>query len=213
MKYLIAIPCMDSVATGFAEALLNLEKPEGTKVCFKTGSLIYDARNLLSLTAIQGGFDRVLWLDSDIKMPPDALVRLARDMDVTEADMVTGVYYKRKLPTAPVIYESVAPPKKVNGQMIAQVPCYENYPKDSLFRIGACGFGCVMTSVRLLKALWDAYGPPFSPVMWAGEDISFCWQAKKENAEIYCDSRVICGHIGTITFGEWMAEKKGVTNE
>lgn len=207
MKYLIAIPCMDSVATGFAEALLNLQKPEDTKVCFKTGSLIYDARNLLSLTAIQGGFDRVLWLDSDIKMPPDALVRLAQDMDDTGAGMVTGVYYKRKLPTAPVIYESVAPPKEFGGQMIAQVPCYDDYPKDSLFKIGACGFGCVMTDVKLLKKLWDTYGPPFAPLMWAGEDLSFCWRVKKENVEIICNSRVQCGHIGTITYGEWMKER------
>lgn len=210
MKYLIAIPCMDTVATGFAEALLNLEKPEGTKVCFKTGSLIYDARNLLSLTAIQEGFDRVLWLDSDIRMPADAMMRLAQDMDDTGAPMVTGVYYKRKLPTAPVIYKSVEPPKESGGQMISQIPCYEDYPKDSLFQIGACGFGCVMTDVVFLKYLWNSYGPPFAPMMWAGEDLSFCWRAKEKEWIIMCDSRVQCGHIGTVTYGEWMA-KRGET--
>ena len=53
MSIMIAIPCMGTTPVQFTESLLNLEKPEGTKVCFKSSSLIYDARNLLSLTAIE----------------------------------------------------------------------------------------------------------------------------------------------------------------
>ena len=207
MKFLIAIPCMDSVATGFAESLLNLEKPGDTKVCFKTGSLIYDSRNLLSLTAMEGEFDRVLWLDSDMSVPPDALARLAIDMSYTDADMVTGLYFRRKFPVTPVIFRDVDSPKEINGTMTAQVDCYKDYPKESLFQVGACGFGCVLMKVDLLKKLWKDYGPPFSPVMWAGEDITFCWHVKQAGGKIMCDSKVKCGHIGSITYGEWMAQK------
>lgn len=208
MKYLIAIPCMDSVATGFAESLLNLEKPADTKVCFKTGSLIYDSRNLLSLTAIQGGFDRVLWLDSDMIVPADAMMRLAQDMDETGADMVTGVYYRRNFPVTPVIFRSIDKPAEINGSMVAQIPCYEDYPMGDLFPVGACGFGCVMTSVKLLKRIWDNQGPAFHPVMWAGEDIAFCWRVKQAGVRILCDSLVQCGHIGSITFGKQMDKRE-----
>ena len=69
MKTLIAIPCMDTIPVGFMQSILYLNKPEGTSVCFRPNSLIYDSRNILSLTAIQEGYDRVLWVDSDMMFP------------------------------------------------------------------------------------------------------------------------------------------------
>ena len=58
MKTLIAIPCMDTMPTGFVQSLLYLEKGADVSVCFKANSLVYDSRNLLSLSAIEEKFDR-----------------------------------------------------------------------------------------------------------------------------------------------------------
>lgn len=209
MKILIAIPCMDTVPVPFAESLLNLDKPEGTKVCFKAGSLIYDARNLLSLTAIEHGFDYVLWLDSDMVFPRDTLTRLLDDVSRSHMDMVSGLYVKRTMPTKPVIYYQIEPPKP-NAQGIPEIQICEwmNYPKDEVFAIAGCGFGCVLTSVKLLKDVWDRYGPAFAPYPWAGEDISFCYRVeqmyreKKEHQYIFCDSRIKCGHVGSFLYTE-----------
>ena len=203
MKILIAIPCMDTVPVPFAESLLNLDKPEGTKVCFKAGSLIYDARNLLSLTAIEQGFNYVLWLDSDMVFPRDTLTRLLKHLEERDANIVSGLYFKRYLPTTPVIYSVLdAPKQNAQGVPERQLVSYTDYPKDSVFEVRGAGFGCMMMHTSVLKHVWDVFGPAFSPLPWGGEDISFCWRVQQLGYKILCDSGVKCGHIGQFRFTE-----------
>lgn len=202
MRTLIAIPCMDTVPVGFVQSLLNLDKPEGTSVCFKANSLVYDSRNLLSLTAMEQNFDRVLWLDSDMQVPPNLLRWLSEDMNELDCDLITGLYFKRRFPFSPVIYNQLEQPAQTNGMMTKMIREYENYPQNERFRIDGCGFGCCLTSVSLLKRVWDRFGPAFHPFPWAGEDLSFCYRAKQLDAHMYCDSRILCGHIGTFIYNE-----------
>ena len=200
MKTLIAIPCMDNLPVGFVQSLLYLEKG-GVTVQFKPNSLIYDSRNLLSLTAIENQFDRVLWLDSDMMFQPDTLRNLHADMDDTGADMVTGLYFKRTGEAIPVIYDQLElPTKDANGQMVKRIHSYTDYPRNTIFPVKGCGFGCVLTTTKLLKDVWDNYGPAFAPFPWAGEDISFCYRANRLGHKIYCDSRISCGHIGSFVY-------------
>lgn len=202
MKTMIAVPCMDTVYTEFARSLLDMYKPEGTKVCFRKNSLIYDSRNLLCITAIENGFDRILWLDSDMVVPPDTLSKLSETMDAGGYDLVTGLYFKRYTPTMPVLYKRLEEPTTERGRMIPHVEEMTEIPSVPLFRIAGCGFGCVLTRVDLIKRMWEAYGPVFSPYVWAGEDVSFCHRANLDGANMVCDARVKCGHIGTVTFTE-----------
>ena len=202
MKTLIAIPCMDTLPVPFAESLLNLIKPPQTAVCFHPNSLIYDSRNILALTAIENGFDRVLWLDSDMDVPMDALKTLSNDMDQLQCDMVTGIYFKRKTPTEPVLFEKIQEPELVNGQVKKNIDSFKTYERNSIFPVAGCGFGCVLTSVDLLKAVWDKYQNAFLPFPWAGEDISFCYRVNLIGRKIYCDSSVTCKHIGQYAYSE-----------
>lgn len=202
MKTLIAIPCMDMVHTEFARSLLDMYKPEGTKVCFRQNSLIYDSRNLLTITAMENGFDRILWLDSDMVVPPQTLVHLSETMEKCECDLVSGVYFKRYAPTAPVLYDRLAEPQLINGKMTSRVMGKSVFPRNTAFRIAGCGFGCVLTSVDFIRRMWEKYGPVFAPLVWAGEDVSFCYRAGQMGANMVADSRVMCGHIGTVTFTE-----------
>lgn len=207
MKILIAIPCMDTVPVPFAESLLNLDKPEGTKVCFKAGSLIYDARNLLSLTAIDNQFDYVLWLDSDMVFPRDTLTRLLKDLEENNAQVVSGLYFKRRLPTSPVVYNLLDKPKtNAQGIPVSQLTSYDDYPKDSVFQVQGAGFGCMLISTDVLRNVWDSCGPAFSPLPWGGEDISFCYRLKQLGIKMLCDSRIKCGHIGQFKYCEEIYE-------
>lgn len=203
MKTLIAIPCMDTVPVTFAESLLNLQKPAQTAVCFKASSLIYDSRNLLALTAIENDFDRVLWLDSDMDIPMNTLVKLSEDMDrIIDCNMVTGVYFKRKFPADPVIFRNIDEPTLVNGMPERHIDTYNDYPRNDIFPVAGCGFGCVMTSVDLLKRVWDHYQNAFLPFPWAGEDISFCHRVNLLGEKIYCDPFINCGHVGQYIYRE-----------
>ena len=200
MKILVAIPCMGTLPVAFVQSLIRLNHSEADiNVRFLSGSLVYDARNLISLEAIRDGYDYVLWLDSDMTFEPDILHRLLADtsmMSHRPVNMITGVYVKRTMPTLPVLYDVIEPPEKGKRNIHE----YINYPVDSLFPVEGCGFGCVLTAVPLLKKVWDAYGPAFNPLPWASEDISFCYRVNQLNESIYCDSKVQCGHIGTFLY-------------
>ncbi len=208
-KTLIAVPCMDMMHTEFTKSLIYMHKGENVDVCFNQGSLIYDSRNLLSLTAIQNGFDYVLWLDSDMVVPKDALIKLRNVLKQCDyIDMVTGLYFKRKVPTVPVILRKLQTPEiGADGVPVKRMEEYTDYPAQQLFPVAGCGFGCVMTRVSLLKKVWDKYGPAFAPYPWAGEDYSFCYrvnQLSEHGSSIWCDSSVKCGHIGQMIYNEDM---------
>ena len=206
MKTLIAIPCMDMLPVGFVQSLLYMNKGDNPTVYFKPNSLVYDSRNLLSLYAIENGFDNVLWLDSDMLFPPNTLTKL----EAYGTYMVTGLYVKRHEPVEPVLYEKIEEPERgADGKLVANISAYTNYPRDRFFKVAGCGFGCVLTSTKLLKHVWDEYGPAFTPYPWASEDISFCYRVNQLGYQIYCDSSVSCGHIGQFIYTEQLLPKAG----
>ena len=199
-RTLIAIPCFDMVYTDFMACMLNLQYVGETSHAEIKNSLIYEARNNIAQNAIRSGFDRVLWLDSDVIFKPDTLVKLSEDMD-TGLDFVSGLYFRRAIPTQPVVYSEITYEVKDNEAKVGS-KIFTNYPKNQLFRCAGAGFGCVMTSTLMLKALVEKYGAPFTPLMGLGEDLAFCFRAEQNGFKLYCDSRVKCGHKAGITIDE-----------
>ena len=209
MKIMIAIPCMDTMPVQFVESLIDMGKPGQSSVCFKPNSLIYDSRNLLSLTAMENEFDYVMWLDSDMVVPRNTLINLLDDTRALNAHMVTGLYVKRSIPSGPVLFSQVDPPELECGHMVKRIRNYDIYPHDSVFKVAGCGFGCVLTSVQLLREVWDRYGPAFAPFTWAGEDVSFCYRVQQLGHDIWCDSRIKCGHVGSFVYTEDILNVRG----
>lgn len=202
MKTLVALPCMDMVHTIFLKSLLSMDRIGQCGFAFSCSSLIYDARNQLAKQAVTEGYDRVLWLDSDMDFQPDLLKQLSADMDEGR-EFVTGLYFKRKAPVKPVIYKSLGFYKDEDKEGVTPVAVpYEDYPKDSVFSIAACGFGGCLVSVDLIKRVGDKFGLPFSPIMGFGEDLSFCTRVSELGVEMFCDSRVKMGHVGLGTITE-----------
>ena len=201
---------MDTMPVGFVQSLLYLDKGNDVAVSFKANSLVYDARNLLSLYAIEENFDRVMWFDSDMMFTKDTMRMLHADMDALDADMVTGVYFKRRIPIIPVIYDRLDEPRlDEDGKPIPRVHEFIDYPKDAVFQVKGCGFGVVMMTTKLLKHVWDKFGPAFSPYPWASEDISFCHRVNQLGYPIWCDSNIVAGHIGTMVYTEEHFNKRG----
>lgn len=195
MKTLIAIPCMDTIETDFVESLLNLRHVGEVEIKLLKGTLVYDARNQLTQYALQkGGFDYVLWLDSDMTFEPDLLEKLLADFEENkDINAVTGLCFGRRPPFKPCIFKKLEVVQR--GQMI--MPECENwfdYPRDRLFEVKGCGFACLMMRTSMLEAM-GIYGVPFFPVGGLGEDLTFCWRASKLDLKIHCDSRLKIGHI------------------
>ena len=199
MKTMIAVPCMDTVPTRFMTSLLAMRKVgEPCIHYFEMSSLIYDARNKIARAAIKEKCERVLWLDSDMQFEPDLMERLSARIDEGR-EFVTGLYVSRKEPIRPTIYRNLEIRETEEGRK-ASAPAYIDYPRESVFEVDACGFGIVMTTVRLLKDVTGSYGLPFTPVPGFGEDMAFCIRAKELGYPLWCDSGIQAGHIGLTTY-------------
>lgn len=191
MKTMIAIPAMEQMYSWSAQCLMNLIPVGECKTEFIIRMQVDVARNVLAQKAIEGGFDRVLWIDSDMTFEPDLMQRLSAALDAGY-DAATGLYFKRTFPLEPVIYKSI-------DTETPKAEPYWDYPQDSLFEVAGCGFGGVLSKT---EALADTSEPPFLPFLHLGEDLSFCVRMAEKGRKIACDSRVKLGHMGTIVFSE-----------
>lgn len=199
MKTLIAVPCGDQLEANFVECLLNLRPVGETEIKLLKGTLVYDARSQLMEYALKtGGYDYILWLDSDMTFEPDLLERLMEDIEGKQ--LVTGLCFGRRPPFKPCIYKDI----RVEQEGLGYMPYADNYfgyPRDQLFQVEGCGFACVLMTMDMAEAM-SVYGVPFFPIAGLGEDLAFCWRAKKLDYKLYCDSRLKIGHIMRLSVDE-----------
>lgn len=193
MNLLIGIPTLDYINVEFVRCLLALEqrlKDEGVpyEVRFESGTLVYAARERIAQKAINGHYTHVLWLDADMVFKPNIL----DDLMDNGKDYCCGVFHSRRPGYASCIFKSIDIGKP-NG-----VERYEEYPND-VFEIAGSGFGCVLTSKKILETVCLQDGTCFLPKAGLGEDLAFCDRAKKHGFKLYCDPHVVIGHIGHIT--------------
>lgn len=215
-RVLIAVPTMSTVPAGFFACFSELRTNGMARLGVVSNSLVYEARNSLAINAVESGCDYILWLDSDMMVPPDTLLRLLQDAEETGAEYVSGLYFTRAFPVRPMITKTIEWEQDAEtGEAHNTVELYTDYPKDSVFEIDGGGFGCVLTSVNLIADVTEHFkGSPFAPLPTFGEDFSFCWRVKQLGRKMLCDSHVKCRHIGVYLFGEdtYLRQFKGKEN-
>lgn len=191
MKVFIAIPCMDTLSAKFAQCLVNLvnhKRDFDVEVGFHIGSLVYDSRNKLAERAINSDADYVLWLDSDMTFVPDTLDMMLDTLKTNNYEMLTGMYFRRRPPFTPTLFEElrILPTGTVTKE-------FDDIP-DAIFEVAGCGFGCVLMARNVLWNVFCQNGNMFSPINGVGEDLSFCWRARRCGHKIYCDPTIALGH-------------------
>ena len=199
MKTLIAVPCMDYLEAKFVESLLNLRKVGECQIQLLKSSLVYDARNQVSMMAIQQGFDYVLWIDSDMTFEPDLMERMFAS--IGDKQMLTALCFGRRPPFKPCIFKHI----DVKRDGMAAEPKTENwydYPRDQIVEIAACGFACVLQKVEMIDVMNSTYGVPFFPIAGLGEDLSYCYRAKQIDYKMYADTSIKVGHIMRLSVDE-----------
>lgn len=204
MKILVAIPAMDSVPTQFRQALsmLQSDPEDDVSISFVVGSLVYSARNNLAKTAVDLGADWVFWLDSDMVFPPDTLQRMLKTCKEKDIDFLTGVYFRRVAPFTPVLFKEMSD----DGHEAEE---FKEIPKDELFEVRACGFGCVLMKTNVIVDVFSTFMNMFTPIEGSGEDISFCIRARQCGYKVIADPTIPLGHVGhaVITRQYWEAIK------
>jgi hypothetical protein len=157
--------------------------------------------------------DGIVWVDSDMIVPPDGISRLLNDALWWPADFVTAVYHQRSPFYTPVLFQW-----KPDKEGFAPV---EEYTEGIFDKVDGCGFGLVWTSAKLIRAI--AALPDFDHASggWFpdkrdaggfGEDLGFCRYAMLAGFQLWADSGIQPGHVGegrVITRKDW----KGITAE
>ena len=197
MRLMIAIPCLDMMRTEFVMSLTKIVKKLTARgidfeVRFAQSTLTYQGRENLAREALEGGFDFMLWFDSDMDIPDFAYDRLMSVMREKGCALVTGIYRCRRRMYQYLVYRLIS---SFQAQYYG-----ENLP-DEPFEIEGCGFGCVLVDVKALKAVFGKYTTAFTPLNGLGEDLAFCLRLKELGYKMYAEPSVKCGHIGSIRIG------------
>lgn len=192
MKVFIAVPSMDTLPALFCQSLALLQRAGDTKIGFEVGSLVYNARNNLARQALKEEADWVLWLDSDMVFAPDTLQRMLKVCTENDIDFLTALCFRRKPPYTPCLFDRLDKVEKgASYTSLLSVP-------EGLFKVGGCGFAGVLMSTDVLISVGARFnGRLFDPMDGFGEDVSFCWRARQCGYDIWCDSSIEFGHVGS----------------
>ena len=137
--------------------------------------------------------DGLFWVDDDVALPPDALMKLLSH----NQPIVSGLYFSRRQPHTPQMY------RLAEGYEDKYWPILD-WPKGEVIEADACGFGCMWTSFEVLEAVQRKPGfKEWFKFDWPrGEDFYFCRAAKECGFEVLVDTSIRCGHMTNILVDE-----------
>ena len=139
--------------------------------------------------ALQENCDYLFMVDDDMMSPHDLFEKLYRH----KKDIVGPLMFTRNPPHRAVIYSCVEGYDHVARTNYFINNYVLNYPKDKLFQCDAIGFGSVLIDMKVVRAMKKPY---FAFTSSTGEDIGFCYRAKKLGFKTWVDAKVDLGHLG-----------------
>lgn len=206
-KIAIALPTHDMVPARFMFDLANLvayttakfQHGEEFGINMIAGTYVHSARQkLLAMLLVQGVTD-ILWLDSDMSFPRDALLRLLNHRQ----DVVGINYAKRDAPPEYVAFKHV---DFEHGNSMKLATTTES---TGLETVDAMGFGMVLMRTAPLISLPDPREKPWFFFEWlpggrqVGEDVYFCRILREQlGLELMVDHDLSkeCAHIGQFPY-------------
>lgn len=199
MHLAVCTPARDQVHTAFAFDLANLighfvgnHRGDRITPIVLEGTLIFDQREKLALMALDAGADYILWIDSDMRFPCDAVDRMVNH----NLPIVAANYSTRRLPLRPVAaldptgkhyHHTVRGSSKIElvahvgmGFMLVKREVFEKTPRPwFLMRVG-----------------------DDIPGGLEGEDVYFCRKAAEQGFPTFVDDMVSqqVRHIGAFEY-------------
>ena len=190
---LIAVPTFENIAPEtFKSIFQNLKnsRVENLDFDFVKGYDCARARNKIVEKAIDGKYDHVLMVDSDIILPNNA-IDLFMDW---EFDVIFGYSPRKNDPSVTEIYKN-------NSGWSKDFRFTMDELKKSDVEIMVCdggSFGCVWIATDIFKKLekpyFDYINYPNGKVL--SEDLYFCRAVKRAGIDLYLNTKIACKHIG-----------------
>jgi hypothetical protein len=154
--------------------------------------LVQYARERFAESVIEMDADYLFMVDDDMLTPPDLFFKLAKN----DKDICGALAFTRNPDHKPVIYDVIEGKDPVTHQDYYINKFAMNYPRNTLVECDAVGFGAVLIKRKVIDAMKT---PRFMGMMGCGEDITFCYKAKKLGFEVWMDTRIKLGHLGAPT--------------
>lgn len=188
LRILVATPVYgDSVKRGYAHSVAQAmaffaqcksDVPKTVDIQMAYSSNLVENRHILVSRAFQFEATHILFWDSDIKAPPDAIVRL-----VNHHLPIVAVNYAKKEPEA-------RPTAYIDTDAYIG-PCYTQEHHKGLQAVSSCGFGLMMIETAALQKLETPLFQ-FTQVGTDGiktetEDVYFCRKARAGGFDIVID--------------------------
>lgn len=189
-------------AVGYASA-------NGVKIQFigvTERTLVDTARNVLTRELLKTDSEWAFWMDADMILPKETIVRLLQVAKEKKTKMVTGIYYQRGGKHWPVCW--VRDPELESGKKV-QHDNQDAYDANEYlgvyavpgpeakepFLANTAGFGCALIHRNVFESLEDPWFV-FLPGK-CSEDFYFFVNAKKKGYELWADPTLRLGHVGS----------------
>jgi glycosyltransferase involved in cell wall biosynthesis len=178
----------EAVSTKWAIHYRSMQLPPQSDIHFLSGMPFDHARNTACDSALKGNFQWLFFLDDDVLLPPDTIPKLMS----RNADIVSGLYYRRSPPIAPVALIDTKPRPTFIGSFNA----------GDCFEVDLVGAGCLLIHRRVLEAMkwpwfdWKLDRFDIPEQERCSEDFHFCREAKKKGFKVWIDTSVQCQHVG-----------------
>ena len=194
-RILIAIPTAKYIEPETFKSIYSQEIPEGYETVFQYffGYRIDQVRNLIADWVINGGFDYLWAVDSDITFPPDTLKKLLSQ----NAPMISAVYRQR------IAQQEIIELYKPNGAGGVVNMSWDELRNRGIVEIAATGFGCVLINSEVFKKIkypHFEYHVALDHNNTVSEDTDFCSKARAAGFQIFADTSILCGHIGQFDY-------------
>jgi hypothetical protein len=143
MKIMFGIPSTGWIRFEFFAAQTSLVIPTnwGNIVSSPIGYDVADARNHIVESAMANGVDWLFFIDHDVILPPDTLIKLRQHMFRKASPVVAGLYYAKGSDPEPLIYRG-----RSNG------PYYDWDPGDTVW-VDGVPMGCTMIHTSLFRIM------------------------------------------------------------
>jgi len=194
IRVLIAVPTFENIHPETFAAIYNMDIPKDVTTDFRyvKGYDCAMTRNKIAQMAIDGEYDYLFTIDSDVIVPKDALYNLLE----RKPNVVFGAYPRKNDPTRTEIFD--VRQSEYSNKARWTVDALRKF-KGNRVEIRGGGAGCCLIKTSILK---EVGYPQFLYVIYnqehsfLSEDLYFCTKVRDLNYKLYVDTRVICKHIG-----------------
>ena len=154
----------------------------------------------------------LLMLDADATFPPDLIERFLADADPTERPIVGALAHLVRIKQGEIIIDNYGSAKREivptmykqergpNGEWLGYREI-EQYGRG-LIEVDATGAHCLLVHHTVFEAIPEGDHPHrwfreslIAPGILAGEDITFCLQARDAGYPIFVDTTIESGHV------------------